>query len=660
MATYTVEQAREKWEKAGKVWSPDVEASLRGRGIIEQSAAPVRPERSFGDQMKMAVQSLAQYVPGGYGYDPQERIETGTSSGDLYIDSALKASTLGMLNLDRLGGGEAGPVTNKAQLAMSALGTGTGMIGPLRAITPAASMAATKLVPSVAAPFTNLAAREAVARTLFGSGLALGGYEALMPGSPAERLERAGQGFQSGVALAGVPAAVGASNPVARKAVEFGTMYGLGAAQGMPADENLIQSVAMMLPAEALHAGQTAGGAKKAAKPAKRTPEQVAAEIEALEARLTNERAPMQAEISARVAPFREAQANAQGLQTPATPAEYNRLAGPETLPPRGNAPEVDAAARERAQAVQAETLARERDDYEAKKAFEADFRQRMEAERQRRLAEEAAVPPLERPLQPEIKWSPNPDQYSRTEARIAAMRARQAAAQQPAPGQPLTRTPAQMEIPENRTILLRPDGTVEPAPQRPPMDVGTGTPPEKPVFTGPVVEGEAIPGNMAESAQRYAYESTMRDAAERRAAAAAQQPAAEASPVKETRGQRRARLQAEASQVNAEAARRMGTDLTLGMGGGQQVFEAVGRALAKPMREAAAEIKDAPRRLRNIGEAAKTNWDAAREQLQLDVNENPVSVPFSRANRGEQTYEQAVNDVVSMPRRVRKLTDLR
>ena len=547
---YTLEEAKKRAEELGSPWTPTLEAQLRKAGkIVDPVAKPVG--LPWWQELGAGLGSMIAGPTSGGGeqLDAASRLATGTTMGEQMTAGAAGGLTAGQVSPDMLGIPDPASIVQRGS---SLFGQGAGMTAAFTPIGKGAGAVAG----GIANPLLRAAATGA---------LSFGAYNAAAPAENlGERAKNALEGGVTGGILGPLPMLPGvrrlAALPGGRTATDLAAFTGLGVAHGQDPLTALAEG-AVQLPAMRL----VHGAAENVRGGGRPTPEQALAEIEALDARLANERAPMQADVSARVAPFREAQANAQRLS--AEPA-------PELVRPTTDLTPEQAAMSQR-------TI----DRVEAMKRL-----------RDSRTAEPA-----------------------------------------PMPEQPLARTPAQMEIP---------------------LDMA------------PVSE----------------------------------QP----KPAKETRGQRRARLQAEASAVNAEAARRVGIDLgvepapalaeaprritkkeireqrtraqveqgsrdlaeamgrrprrevTTDMMGGQQIFEAVGKALAKPVRETVAEIKDTPRRMRNLKDAAKTDWDAAREQLQLDVNENPASVPFSRANRGEQTYEQAVDQVAAMPRRVRKVTDLR
>jgi len=133
------------------------------------------------------------------------------------------------------------------------------------------------------------------------------------------------------------------------------------------------------------------------------------------------------------------------------------------------------------------------------------------------------------------------------------------------------------------------------------------------------------------------------------------------APPVVSRRARRAAQGQAEAAEANQAAQaklnrERMPAGGNLNIGGGQQIFEFA----AKALKHAAAEVRDIPRRARNAKSDANTDFVALKTELGKDVTENKDSVPFSKFNRSEVDYDTAINEVISRPRRVVRVEDLR
>ena len=230
---------------------PSQAAAPAAAPIVSTPAAPEKP--GLGDQIKMAFESLAQYVPGGYGYDPREKLTTGTTSPEQYGKGFVEGVSFRRATLP----GVPAP-TNPTQQVFGGVGQGSGMA--------VAMLPVGRGVGAMTAGIGNAALRGVVT----GAG-AFGAYEAAAPAANLqERAINTAKGIGMGAVASGVPMLPVVRNiariPYAgRPAVDLATFTGMGMAEGQAAGEAALSAVPMMIGAGAVHAaGGEAVKSKKA------------------------------------------------------------------------------------------------------------------------------------------------------------------------------------------------------------------------------------------------------------------------------------------------------------------------------------------------------------------------------------------------------------
>jgi hypothetical protein len=237
---YTLDEAKQYASEIGKAWTPALEQQLRSMGKIVDA-----PKSSAADQLKMAFESLAQYVPGNYGYDPREKLTTGTTSPDQYGAEFARQLTANMWNPD------VPAPANTTQKVFGGLGGASGAIAPITLTGGMGAATSSRLI-------AGEGLKEVAARRLLASGLGLGLYGAAHPGTAEEKFNEFSSGTRTGMVMSALPEIPGirkvASIPnVGRPLVDAAMFTGLGLAEGQSPTDALIGGVTNAIPAQALH-----------------------------------------------------------------------------------------------------------------------------------------------------------------------------------------------------------------------------------------------------------------------------------------------------------------------------------------------------------------------------------------------------------------------